>query len=378
MSKYCLRVVLVLCLLVLLAPNNKSFAAKKLKNIKVTLANPLFNPGISFLWIGNFLGYYQDEGIDAEFVAAQGGAQAMGWVLAGRTHVGLPRPIPILFKAARGKKWPPVTGVYILNRDAIYADGVAVPLGSPIKTVCDLQGKKVGVMSSRDSGPFFVKKALETCGIPASKQDVTYLPVGAASKAALAMKLKRVDAWANVDVQYTLAQAAGFKFNMIPYQKNWTKNLFGNVVWLNTKFLKKNRKTVIGFLRGLAKGSLFFYSNPEAALAGHWVLYPESIPKGMSRKDATAKMIRVLRARAPKLRVDDEKDKRFGAHHAGEWSEYVKFVGLDKKLSDSQVKRLWTNDLIAEVNNFDKEAVIRRAKKFDIIKELKNYNKNYR
>ena len=93
----------------------------------------------------------------------------------------------------------------------------------------------------------------------------------------------------------------------------------------------------------------------------------------MSRKKASEKFIKVLHARAPKLMVDDEKDKRFGAHHAGEWNEYVKFVGLDKKLSDSQVKRLWTNDLIAEVNNFDKEEVIRRAKNFDIDKELKKY-----
>ena len=278
-------------------------AAEKLSNIKVTMANPLFNPGISFLWIGNFLGYYQEEGVDAQFVAAQGGAQAMGWVLAGRTHVGLPRPIPILFKTAKSKKLPPVMGVYILNRDAIYGDGVAVPMDSSIKSVCDLQGKKVGVMSQRDSGPIFIRKALETCGIPKKKQTVIYLPVGPASKAALAMKLGRVDAWASVDVQYTLAAAGGFKFNMIQYQKEWTQNLFGNVVWINKKYLAKNRKTVVGFLRGLAKGSLFFYTNPEAALAAHWVLYPESMPKGMSRAKATERMIKVLEARAPKLRL---------------------------------------------------------------------------
>lgn len=373
MSKFFMKVLLVFCLLVLLAPANKTFAAKKLSNIKVTMANPLFNPGLAFLWVSNFLGYYQEEGVDAQFVAAQGGAQAMGWVLAGRTHVGLPRPIPILFKAARGKKWPPVTGVYILNRDAIYGEAVAVPPSSPIKSVCDLQGKKIGLMSSRDAGQIFIKKALETCGIPFSKQNVIFLPVGAGSKAATAMKLGRIDAWASVDVQYTLTQAAGFKLRFVPYQESWTKNLFGNVVWLNTKYLKKNRKTAVGFLKGLAKGSLFFYTNPEAALKIHWVLYPESVPKGMSRKKAFEKFIKVLKARAPKLMVDDEKDKRFGAHDAGEWSEYVKFVGLDKKLSDSQVKRLWTNDLIAEVNNFDKEAVIRRAKNFDIKKELKKY-----
>ena len=320
-----------------------------------------------------FLGYYQENGVDAQFVAAQGGAQAMGWVLSGRTHVGLPRPIPILFRAARGKKMPPVKGVYILNRDAIYADGVAVPPGSSIKSVCDLQGKKVGVMSQRDSGPIFVRKALETCGIPAAKQEVTYLPVGPVSKAATAMKLGRVDAWANVDIQYTLAAARGFKFDMIPYQKDWTQNLFGNVVWINKKFLADNRDTVVGFLRGLAKGSLFFYTNPEAALQIHWVLYPESKPKGMSDEKATALMIKVLKARAPKLKLDDEKINKFGAHHDGEWAEYVKFVGLDKKLTDAQVKSLYTNELIDEVNNFDRNEVINRAKNFDFAKELKKF-----
>ena len=366
-------IIAVAALFVLIAAAPAPSAAMKLKNIKVTMANPLFNPGISFLWIGNFLGYYQENGVDAQFVAAQGGAQAMGWVLSGRTHVGLPRPIPILFRAARGKKMPPVKGVYILNRDAIYADGVAVPPGSSIKSVCDLQGKKVGVMSQRDSGPIFVRKALETCGIPAAKQEVTYLPVGPVSKAATAMKLGRVDAWANVDIQYTLAKARGFKFDIIPYQKDWTQNLFGNVVWINKKFLADNRETVVGFLRGLAKGSLFFYTNPVAALQVHWVLYPESKPKGMSDEKATALMIKVLKARAPKLKLDDEKIKKFGAHHDGEWAEYVKFVGLDKTLSDAQVKSLYTNELIDEVNNFDRNEVINRAKNFDFAKELKKF-----
>ncbi|MBT3351316.1 MAG: ABC transporter substrate-binding protein [Nitrospinaceae bacterium] len=357
-----------------LAPQTAS-AAEKLNNIKITLANPLFNPGISFLWISNFLGYYQEEGVDAQFVAAQGGAQGMGWALAGRTHIAIPRPIPILFKAAKAQKAPPLMGVYIVNRDAIYADGVAVPIGSPIKSVCDLQGKKVGVMSQRDAGPLFVKKALETCGIPKKNQRVTYLPVGPVAKAATAMKLGRVEAWANVDVQYTLAKASGFKFNIIPYQKGWTKNLFGNVVWVNKEYLAKNRKTVIGFLRGLAKGSLFFYTNPKATLEAHWVLYPESMPKGISKAKATARMLNVLVDRAPKLRPDDgtEKINKFGAHHAGEWDEYLKFVGLDKIISKKLLKELYTNDMIDEVNNFDRQKVIDRAKNWDFAKEVKNF-----
>jgi len=48
-------------------------------------------------------------------------------------------------------------------------------------------------------------------------------------------------------------------------------------------------------------------------------------------------------------------------------------VGLDKKLTDAQVKSLYTNELIDEVNNFDRNEVINRAKNFDFAKELKKF-----
>ena len=82
----------------------------------------------------------------------------------------------------------------------------------------------------------------------------------------------------------------------------------------------------------------------------------------MSDAQATALMIKVLRASAPKLSPEDEKINKFGAHHDGEWAEYVKFVGLDKTLTKEQVKSLYTNELIDEVNNFDRNEVIKRRK----------------
>ena len=51
----------------------------------------------------------------------------------------------------------------------------------------------------------------------------------------------------------------------------------------------------------------------------------------------------------------------------------MKFVGLDKKLTEEQVKSLYTNELIDEVNDFDRNEVINRAKNFDFAKELKKF-----
>jgi len=356
----------LISLAAILAPVTR--AAESLSTIKVTLANPIFNPGLAFLWVGNFMGYYQQEGVNAEFVAAQGGAQAFGWVVSGRTDIAVPRPVPVLFRTARGDDLG-VLGVYLMNRDPIY-EGVAVPPDSPIKTICDLKGKRIGLLSANDAGAVFVHRALQDCGLKSS--DVTFLPTGVADKSALAMKLGRIDAWSSVDVQTSLAAARGFKFRMIPFGP-WINDLFGNVVWVNRNYFKTHRQTVVGYLRGLAKGSVFFYTNPEAALRIHWYLYPESAPKGMSLAEASKTYLQVLLSRKDKLKVDDEKIKKFGAFDEGEWKAYLKFVGLDKKLSMDKVKTLYTNDLVNDVNNFDVKAIEKQARNFDFDKALKHF-----
>lgn len=357
----------VFCVFLAAAGAKPALAAKKLTTIKATLANPIFNPGLAFLWIGNFTGWYEEEGVDAQFVAAQSGGQALAWVVTGRTDIGVPRPFSILFRAARGEDMG-IKGVFIVNNQVIY-EGVAVPKDSPIKTICDLKGKKVGLLAPNDAGIAFVARALRECGH--KPEDVTYLPTGVADKSAAAMKLRRIDAWASVDVQYALARTKGFEFRMIPYGK-FTESLFGNVAWVNRKLLDKDRKAVVGFIRGLAKGSIFFYSNIDAALKIHWVLYPESLPRGMSREKATQVFRKVLEARAPKLRMV-KGQKRFGEFSAEKWTEYVKFMGLEKKLSMEKVNALWTNDIVAEAINFDVKAIEEQAKRFNFDEGLKKF-----
>ena len=342
-------------------------APKKLTPVKVTLANPIFNPGIAALWLASFMGWFEEEGIDAQFVAAQGEGQSIGWAEAGRTDIAVPRPFPVLFRAARGEQIG-VRAVYVYANRAIY-DGLAVPPNSPIKSVCDIKGKKVGILAPNDAGIAFVARALKDCGL--SAQDVTFLPTGVADKSAAAMKLGRIDAWASVDVQFALAKARGFDFRIIPYGK-FMDDLFGNTVWVNGKFLKENRQAVVGYLRGLAKGSIFFYTNLDAALEIHWVLYHESLPKGMSKEKANQLFRQVLEVRAPRLRLAPGQ-ARFGEFSPRKWEAYVKFLGLQKQLPAGKVNVLWTNELIAEVNNFDPKAIEAQARNFNFQEELKKY-----
>ncbi|MEK6709679.1 MAG: ABC transporter substrate-binding protein [Nitrospinota bacterium] len=344
-----------------------AFGAQKLTPVKVTLANPIFNPGIAFLWIGSFMGWYEEEGVDAQFMAAQGEGQSIGWAEAGRTDIAVPRAFPVLFRLARGESIG-VTGVYLYNNLPIY-EGVAVPPGSPIKSICDLKDKKVGILAPNDAGIAFLARALQDCGLKAA--DVTFLPTGVADKSAAAMKLGRVDAWASVDVQYSLAQAQGFEFRFIPYGK-FLDDLFDNLIWVNQKFFRQNRQAVVGYLRGLAKGSIFFYTNVDASLQIHWTLYPESLPKGMSREEAMRIYRKVLESRAPKLQLA-KGQSRFGEFSEKKWEAYVKFLNLENQIPMEKVKTLWTNDLIAEANNFDPRQIEHQARTFNFEAALKKY-----
>src|SRR5438132_792185 len=50
--------------------------AKPLTRVRFALANPIINPGLSFVWIGSHFSWYQREGIDLEIIRTQGPADA--------------------------------------------------------------------------------------------------------------------------------------------------------------------------------------------------------------------------------------------------------------------------------------------------------------
>jgi NitT/TauT family transport system substrate-binding protein len=122
--------------------------------VRFALANPIINPGLSFVWIGSHFGWYQREGIDLEIIRTQGPADATQRVAAGQVEFGLPPPAFYVTSVASGQDLGLVS-VYLLRRQQQYS--FAVLQDSPIKALKDLTGKKVGVSSLGDEGVTYVK-----------------------------------------------------------------------------------------------------------------------------------------------------------------------------------------------------------------------------
>lgn len=333
-----------------------SAAAKPPVKIKVALSNPLFTPGLSFMWIGNKMGYYRENGVDPEFVGTQGASEATQWLAAGRVDFAVPPPSQMLLSASQGQDLG-LVAVYLFNRRALYS--FAVKTDSPIYSVSQLKGKKIGIIALADEGKQFVAAAFRELAFNPDR-DYELIAVGSGAQAVRALNNGDVDAIAIPDVHYATAEAEGLKVKYLP-QPEFAETLMANVVLTRREFLERNREVVVGFLRGMAQGTLFLTSNPEAALKIHLDLYPETRMKGVSEQEGFSRQLLVVTKRAPKLALE-RGVTRWGDMKKDQWEFYLQYVGLAGKIPD--VTRFYTTELLDDVNNFDQNRVIQEAKNY--------------
>ena len=136
--------------------------------------------------------------------------------------------------------------------------------------------------------------------------------------------------------------------------------------------MKTDRKALVGTFRGLAKSTLFAYTNIDQAINIHWDLYPESKPKGKTEDEARRELHYILKRRMQNwMRRPDDPDQRMGAQTLAEWKTNIETAAQTSKnpqlaaqLGDTS--KLFTNELIDEVNAFDKAAVIKQAQAFKL------------
>ena len=331
--------------------------AKPLTRVRFALANPIINPGLSFVWICSHFGWYQREGIVLEIIRTQGPADATQRVAAGQVEFGLPPPAFYVASAASGQDLGLVS-VYLLRRQQQYS--FAVLQDSPIKALKDLKGKKVGVSSLGDEGVTYVKATRRELKLVDS--ELQMVPVGAAGAATSSLQTGVVDVLALPGVQYALVEGLGVKLRHLP-QPAFAERVFGNEIVTRRDYVAKSPEVVKGLLKGFAMGSAFFVANPKAAIEISFKMFPETVPKGMSLEEAVAGQVAALPPNIATLRFDNKPCKKWGCNSEEDWKAYIEYLGLDlSKTGD--VKRFFTNEFIDYANSFDQKAIQDLARNF--------------
>jgi NitT/TauT family transport system substrate-binding protein len=300
------------------------------------------------------LGYWKDADLDVVVTPFNGSTGATQVVISGSAEFTMASPEALLVARQEGAK---VKGVYNHVREPIYT--IAVLKSSPIQKLEDLKGKTIGVVSLSSGATIVAKAMLRSVGYDPEK-DVKWLPIGLGPQSANALKANHVDSIAMWDWAYAILENAGFQFRQ--FETPGTASLLSLMLISNESFLNANRDAEVKFAQGIAKGALFALTNPEAAVRIHWEKYPASKPTNIPEDQALREAVHVLQARLWKYKTEGRADPRFGAFTPKEWTSTRDFffdVGLINMKPD--VADYYTNDLIDDVNRFDRAAIIKQA-----------------
>jgi NitT/TauT family transport system substrate-binding protein len=206
-------------------------------------------------------------------------------------------------------------------------------------------------------------------GLPAA--DIDFVAVGDSGVAGTALSQNKVDAIVTFDTAAGRIEAVGFPLRYLPLPPAYSK-LGSGWFGFRKKDIKADRKSVAGFCRAVAKSTLFAHTNLPQALSIHWALYPDSKSKSKS-EDESRKEIEIIMAQRRNnwIRRPDDPDQRWGASSLEEWRTLVAIAAessnnaqLPEQVGD--LNNVFTNDLIDEINDFDKAAIVKQASDFKL------------
>jgi NitT/TauT family transport system substrate-binding protein len=326
--------------------------AQELRKIRMAFGIKSVNPIIINILISEQLGYTKEEGLQFTPVAVGTNSNAQIAVDKGDVQFAVGTPSFQFPLFAKGQL-PPIVNFYEYTYP--YKWDVAVKPDSGIQKYEDLKGKKIGVSDLGTTDYPVTRAVLKNIGIDPDK-DVTWTAVGAGVSAGVALQRGVIDALAYFDTGFGQIDAAGIGIRMLPRPAN-VPLIGGLYLSAMSNFIKDNRKVCVGFARAVNKASEYLLANPEAGARAFLKLYPETAPRGASEADAVKSILFAANRRIPLYRPPYPNTK-MGFIHEDELMRDVHFLDLDIK----DIKPMFTNDLIDEINNYDHGKIIAQAK----------------
>jgi NitT/TauT family transport system substrate-binding protein len=307
--------------------------------------------------IAQKLGWFEKAGIQVELVPLPGSTDCVKLVATRDVQISLPSVEPLAIIRPQGVK---AKFFYTAYQGNIY--GIAVPADSPVKTMADLKGKKIGVTSMASAGVVLARALARQAGLDPDK-DISIVVAGEAAQTAALLRSKQVDALSQFDTQYALTSNAGARLRLLdhPEIRKFPSNGFVAL----EDYLKTNRADAVALARGYAMGTVFAIANPEAAIRILWEVYPQTRALGKDEAAALKDDLLTLDARARNWRYEPVGGKRWGDNVEANYRAYLEWLiaqGVVKTRVD--VKDLITGELLDDVNKFDAEAIRRDARAF--------------
>ncbi len=236
---------------------SKPAAEKPKQLIKLKVAHPHKGLAeISNAPIAALKGFFKEEGLDVEFYYTKGGADTIRALTTGGVDLALDTgPMGILGAIEQGTKLK-IISAGVTGPNFYWM----VPKDSPVKTIKDLAGKKIGYSEQGSSTNLALMAILEQ-----EKVKAEAVTSGNIADSWTAAKTKQIDAaWAAPPDTYKLEQEGArsvFTSRDYPALRDYTYIV--NVA--TPEMISKKRDAFIAFNRALNKAADFVANDPEGA-----------------------------------------------------------------------------------------------------------------
>jgi NitT/TauT family transport system substrate-binding protein len=323
----------------------------------VSQANP--SPTHTPYFVARELGYWESEGVDVEFQFSRGSSFTLQILASRKAHVGLSNEIQLMLARNKGL---PLKVVMTLSRE--YSSRLAVLENSPITKIQQLKGKKIGVADLSAAQVPFVKAMLATGGLDPEK-DASILAVGWGAQALAALLKNKVDAVCFWQGQFIVWEVADHNFRYFPADF-FPNDVPGYNLVAHEDFIREQEDTLVGILRGLAKGYVFTMTNPEAAIKIYYKANPTRKPVGENASEITEKDVKQLKGQLKRTSIHDREIKKWGANYKPGWEAVRDFYLLQGVLKDKRnVEEYYVPPRITDrINDFDSEAIVKAAQNY--------------
>src|ERR1700761_4451910 len=341
---------------------NVAGSAHALEKVRVLIPVRNIDEAFSPFVVAKEKGYFAAEGYDVTLIAVGGSNESAIQVSAGNAEVGAASPGEALVGVQSGKL--DIRYFYGLYYSNIWS--VAVLPDSPIKTLADLKGKKLGVQSMGSAGTTFGRAFAQAAGLD-PEHDIAFLPIGVGAQAVTSVRQKLVDAVVYWDAALAKFKFSGLELRELPVAEN-LRTLPDVGLLARNDTIAKNPKMLTGIARAVAKGYDYSMANPEAAVLMTWKAYPEAKSKNPDSQAALKEGVAVNQARLGIWNSPKIGDKH-GTLVDADWSRLIQFF-VDQKVLPAAVPvdHVITGQFINDVNTYDRASVIADAKKEDISK----------
>lgn len=244
-------------------------------------------------FVGVHMGFFKEEGLKLDISYFRGGGAVVRGITTGSTDIATtPSASAVYIAASKGVPLKIVGGSGAPLAGVVWV----VPPSSPIKSIMDLKGKKVGFSRPGSLTHTVIQTALRKVGLDGQ---VELVPMGRPGDNWAAVKNGIIaSGWHVSPVVYKLiaAKEARVLINASDYVKNYQQS----VVTVMESVIKKDPDMIRSFLKARAKAVKFISENPEKT-ASIWAKELK-IPESATRLAIKALPKGYFEAEAPKMK----------------------------------------------------------------------------